>query len=115
MTVTHQQAKGRDTVPFAISLRGVEKTFGAVRANHNIDLDICTGDIHGIIGENGAGKSTLVSILYGFYQADAGTISVFGEEKTLVFIQALDNKEYKIDYSKVGTPSFIKVHQENYI
>ena len=83
MTVTHQQAKGRDTVPFAISLRGVEKTFGAVRANHNIDLDICTGDIHGIIGENGAGKSTLVSILYGFYQADAGTISVFGEEKTL--------------------------------
>ena len=55
MTVTHKQAKGSDTVPFAISLRGVEKTFGAVRANHNIDLDICTGDIHGIIGENGAG------------------------------------------------------------
>lgn len=40
---------------------------------------------------------------------------VFGEEKTLVFVQALDNKEYKIDYSKVGTNNFIKVHQENYI
>jgi len=39
----------------------------------------------------------------------------FGEEKTLLFIQALDNKEYKIDYSKIGTPNFIKVHQENYI
>jgi hypothetical protein len=38
----------------------------------------------------------------------------FGEEKTLVFIQALDNKEYKIDYSKIGTSSFIKVHQENF-
>ena len=83
MTVTHKQAKGSDTVPFAISLRGVEKTFGAVCANHNIDLDICTGDIHGIIGENGAGKSTLVSILYGFYRADAGTIRVFGKERTL--------------------------------
>jgi len=45
---------------------------------------------------------------------DVGSTDVFGEEKTLVFIQALDNKEYKIDYSKVGTPSFIKVHQENY-
>jgi len=38
----------------------------------------------------------------------------FGEEKTLVFVQALDNKEYKIDYSKIGTSSFIKVHQENF-
>ena len=46
---------------------------------------------------------------------DLESIEVFGEEKTLVFIQALDNKEYKIDYSKVGTPSFIKVHQDNYI
>lgn len=46
---------------------------------------------------------------------DLGSTEVFGEEKTLVFIQALDNKEYKIDYSKVGAPAFIKVHQENYI
>lgn len=40
---------------------------------------------------------------------------IFGEGKTLLFIQALDNKEYKVDYSKVGTPSFIKIHQDNYI
>jgi len=46
---------------------------------------------------------------------DVSTTEVFGEEKTLVFIQALDNKEYKLDYSKVGTASFIKVHQESYI
>ena len=46
---------------------------------------------------------------------DVSAIEVFGEEKTLVFIQALDNKEYKVDYSKVGTSSFIKIHQENYI
>lgn len=46
---------------------------------------------------------------------DVGAVEVFGEEKTLIFIQALDNKEYKIDYSKVGTPSFIKIHQDNYI
>jgi len=46
---------------------------------------------------------------------DVGSSECFGEEKTLVFIQALDNKEYKVDYSKINTPTFIKVHQENYI
>lgn len=46
---------------------------------------------------------------------DIGSIEVFGEEKKLLFIQALDNKEYKIDYTKQGTPNFIKIHQENYI
>lgn len=40
---------------------------------------------------------------------------VFSEEKTLLFIQALDGREYKIDYSKVDTNSFIKIHQDNYI
>ena len=38
------------------------------------------GTIHGIIGENGAGKSTLMSILYGFYKADAGEIFVDGRK-----------------------------------
>ena len=38
---------------------------------------------------------------------------VFGDEKTLIFIQTLNGKEYKIDYSKVGTPLFIKIHQES--
>lgn len=45
---------------------------------------------------------------------DVGSSDVFGEEKTLIFVQALDNKEYKIDYSKVGTNNFIRIHQENY-
>ena len=40
---------------------------------------------------------------------------VFGERKSLVFVQALDNREYKIDYTKAGTPLFVRVHQENYI
>jgi len=40
---------------------------------------------------------------------------VFSEEKTLLFIQALDGREYKIDYSKVNASSFIKIHQDNYI
>jgi hypothetical protein len=38
---------------------------------------------------------------------------VFGEEKTLLFVQTLNGKEYKVDYSKHGTPLFIRIHQEN--
>lgn len=40
---------------------------------------------------------------------------VFGEPKTLLFVQCLNGKEYKVDYSKVGTPLFIRVHQQSYI
>jgi hypothetical protein len=40
-------------------------------------------------------------------------IDVFGEEKTLLFIQTINGKEYKVDYSKHGTSLFIKIHQEN--
>jgi len=63
----------------AIELIGINKSFGAVRAKRDINLEIAPGTIHGIIGENGAGKSTLMSILYGFYQADSGEIRVGGK------------------------------------
>jgi|TARA_B110000238_G_C15879881_1_gene333002 hypothetical protein len=44
---------------------------------------------------------------------DLTGIEVFGEEKTLLFVQTLNGKEYKVDYSKHGTSMFIKIHQEN--
>ena len=51
---------------FAIELIKINKRFGPVHANKDIDLSIRRGSVHGIVGENGAGKSTLMSILYGF-------------------------------------------------
>lgn len=62
----------------AIELKGISKAFGPVQANRDISIRVMPGTIHGIIGENGAGKSTLMSILYGFYRADAGEIHVNG-------------------------------------
>jgi len=67
----------------SIELIGINKSFGAVRANRDIALEIPRGTIHGIIGENGAGKSTLMSILYGFYQADSGEIRVNGKPTSI--------------------------------
>jgi ABC-type uncharacterized transport system ATPase subunit len=66
------------TPPPAIELVGIDKRFGAVHANKAISLAVPRGTIHGIVGENGAGKSTLMSILYGFYRADAGEIRIGG-------------------------------------
>src|ERR1700761_8274115 len=63
----------------AIELIGIDKSFGPVHANNNVNLVVERGVIHGIVGENGAGKSTLMSILYGFYEADKGEIRVNGE------------------------------------
>lgn len=67
----------------AIELIGINKSFGPVRANRDINLDVARGTIHGIVGENGAGKSTLMSILYGFYQADSGEIRVNGKPASI--------------------------------
>ena len=63
-----------------LQLTNISKSFGHVQANKNINLIINKGTIHGIIGENGAGKSTLMSIVYGLYQADSGTIRVDDKE-----------------------------------
>ncbi|TXR54779.1 ABC transporter ATP-binding protein [Reinekea thalattae] len=83
----------------AIELCGIDKRFGAVHANKNIDLKVAKGTIHGIVGENGAGKSTLMSIIYGFYEADSGEILI-------------DNKVTKIADSKTAIASGIgMVHQ----
>jgi simple sugar transport system ATP-binding protein len=62
-----------------IRLAGIGKSFGRVRANTNISLDIQKGRILALLGENGAGKSTLMSILAGQLQPDAGTIFLNGD------------------------------------
>jgi len=64
--------------PPVLRLSGITKRFGALVANDDISLDLASGEVLALLGENGAGKSTLVSILFGHYVADAGSIEVFG-------------------------------------
>tara|TARA_B100000700_G_scaffold64698_1_gene71405 strand:+ start:1536 stop:3062 length:1527 start_codon:yes stop_codon:yes gene_type:complete len=63
----------------ALEATSISKTFGNVKANDQINLEIKKGRIHALLGENGAGKSTLVNILFGLYKADSGTVKVNGE------------------------------------
>ncbi|MDR3374948.1 MAG: sugar ABC transporter ATP-binding protein [Ancalomicrobiaceae bacterium] len=64
---------------FAISMKGITKTFGGVKALLNVDLEVERGEIHALLGGNGAGKSTLLKILRGVQSPDAGVIRVGGE------------------------------------
>lgn len=65
--------------PPVIRLEGISKTFGTVKANHQISLVIRQGRVLALLGENGAGKSTLMSILAGQLQPDHGVIYHHGE------------------------------------
>lgn len=62
-----------------LQMRGITKDFPGVRALDGVDLDLYTGEVHGLVGENGAGKSTLLKILSGALASDAGQIILNGE------------------------------------
>ena len=72
-----EETAGNDTAPL-LSIAGVAKAFGPVRAVDTVSLDLHPGEKHALLGENGAGKSTLVKMIYGVLQPDAGTISLDG-------------------------------------
>ena len=57
-----------------VSLSGMTKNFGAVRALANVDLTVGVGECLGLVGHNGAGKSTLVNLLNGGLVPDAGEV-----------------------------------------
>ena len=65
--------------PPLLHIRGVAKTFGAVRALRSADLEVRPGEAHALMGANGAGKSTLVKIITGVFPADQGEMILAGQ------------------------------------
>ncbi|RFU39271.1 sugar ABC transporter ATP-binding protein, partial [Actinomadura logoneensis] len=63
-----------------LSLRGISKSFGAVAALTDVDLDVSAGEVVALVGDNGAGKSTLVKTLSGVHPPDSGTITFESRE-----------------------------------
>lgn len=68
------------TSEYVIEMNHIRKEFPGIVANDDITLQLRKGEIHALLGENGAGKSTLMSVLFGLYQPEAGTIKKDGVE-----------------------------------
>ncbi len=85
-----------------LEMRGIQKSFGAVKALNNVNLRVRQGEIHAICGENGAGKSTLMKILSGVYPhgSYSGDVLYDGQERAFADIS---------DSEAVG---IIIIHQE---
>ena len=63
-----------------LKMKNIRKTFPGVLALDNIDFELESGEIHGMLGENGAGKSTLINVLGGIYIPDRGEIIINGQK-----------------------------------
>jgi galactofuranose transport system ATP-binding protein len=62
-----------------LNATGIDKRFGAVTVLEGVQLHLCAGEVHALMGQNGAGKSTLIKILTGVIAPNAGTLALAGE------------------------------------
>jgi ABC-2 type transport system ATP-binding protein len=91
-TMTTAQEFSAPITGDVVSIRGLEKRFGAVHAVRGVDLRVERGQIYGFLGPNGAGKTTTIRMLLGLIRPSSGRVSVFGEplsQRTLGRIGAL--------------------------
>jgi D-xylose transport system ATP-binding protein len=83
MTATETERPAADTRTPVLSLRGIEKSFGAVHVLRGVDLDVYSGQVTALVGDNGAGKSTLIKGIAGIHGFDAGDYSFEGAPVTV--------------------------------
>jgi ABC-type sugar transport system ATPase subunit len=84
-----------------ISVRGLAKRYGGVKALNGLDLDLEAKKVHAIVGENGAGKSTFMKILSGGVTPDEGTIEVLGEKFSSFSVQSASKLGIGIMYQEL--------------
>src|SRR5262245_7670362 len=74
---TSRRPRGAIAEPL-LTLNGVSRAFGGLKATDDVTLRVAEGTIHGIIGPNGAGKTTLFNVINGFLRPHVGAISFAG-------------------------------------
>ncbi len=65
-----------------LECRGIERSFGGLKALKSVDIHVDRGEIFGLVGPNGSGKTTMVNVVTGFYPPNAGSVQLFGQDIT---------------------------------
>lgn len=66
-----------------LKLEGITKSYSGVRVLEDVNLEVCPGEVHALLGENGAGKTTLMNIVSGNTRADLGRMYWLGKPVAL--------------------------------
>lgn len=88
--------------PPLLTLSGIAKRFGEVRALDGVDFELKAGEIHALLGENGAGKSTLIKILGGVHPPDAGEIRIDGTPTTIGSVRCADRLGIRLIHQELA-------------
>ena len=81
------------TADSAISIRGLRTQFGRNVIHDGVDLDVVQGEVMGIVGASGTGKSVLMRAVIGLVRPTAGSVRIFGEDRTTMSMSALKAAE----------------------
>ncbi len=103
------------TDPPLVEIRGLTKSFEAVRALQGVDLTILAGQVTALLGDNGAGKSTLVRCLTGVHPADSGEIRFRGEAIRLTSPDDARRLGIETVYQDLGLIEDLQVWQNLYL
>jgi len=111
MSSSSQANPNSPSVAPVVSVRGLVKNYGQVRALRGVDFDVPAGSVLGFLGPNGAGKTTAIKILCGYLAADAGSVSVCGLD---VATNALEVKQ-QIGYLPENNPVYTDMRVEDFL
>ncbi|MBP0438280.1 ATP-binding cassette domain-containing protein [Tianweitania sediminis] len=98
-------------------LAAIGKSYGSTRANQNINLEVCTGEVLGLVGANGAGKSTLMRILCGVTEPSEGTMTWAGEPLDLSAFSPAEarNRGIRIAWQELSLSPNLSVAENFYV
>ena len=94
-----------------IRVRNIAKSYGSIRALHDVSFDIQPGEIVGLLGPNGAGKSTAIKIITGFLHPDEGSVEIDGEN----VLTELHAVQAKIGYLSEDAPLYPELSVQGYL
>ena len=98
-----------------VEMKGISKTFGAVKALQNVNFEVMPAEIVGLVGDNAAGKSTLMKVLSGAYIADQGEIWMDG--KKVHISDPVDSRKLGIEmlYQNFALAGNINIYQNIFL